>query len=93
MGRDYSKIREMLEAQECFPIEYVHKVIGRNTAEFVASVERLEGRFSTLRRSAEKPSASNAHLSITLVLAAGNVDEVIALLEATEELDDLVMVL
>jgi hypothetical protein len=40
-----------------------------------------------------RPSASQAHVSVTLVLRAADVSEVIRLLEATESLVDLVMVL
>ena len=44
MSKDYSKIREMLEAQESFPFDYIHKVIGRNTPAFLDSVAALESR-------------------------------------------------
>jgi putative lipoic acid-binding regulatory protein len=93
MAHDYSKIRDMLEAQETFPIEYIHKVIGRNTAAFLSSLDRLEAQIPSVSRQVVRPSASNVHVSVTLVLRAENAGEVIRLLEATEKLDDLVMVL
>lgn len=93
MSKDYSKIREMLEAQESFPFDYIHKVIGRNTPAFLDSVAALESRFPAVRRDSLRPSASQAHVSVTLVLRAADASEVIRLLEATEALVDLVMVL
>jgi len=93
MANDYSKIRDLLEAQESFPIEYIHKVIGRNTAAFLASLDRLEAQIPAVRRQSVRPSASNVHLSVTFVLRAENAGEIISLLQATEKLDDLVIVL
>jgi putative lipoic acid-binding regulatory protein len=93
MAKDYSKIRDLLEAQERFPIDYIHKVIGRNTAAFLQSVERLEAQLPAVRRDAVRPSASQVHVSVTLVLRAEKAADVIQLLEATELLEDLVMVL
>jgi hypothetical protein len=93
MVRDYSKIREMLEAQESFPIDYIHKVIGRNTSAFLDSISRLESQFPALRRESLRASASQAHVSATLVLRAGSAAEVVLLLEATEAVKDLVIVL
>ena len=83
----------MLEAQESFPIDYMHKVIGRNTSAFLNSVAALEKRFPAIRREGVRQSASQGHVSVTWVLRAQNVDEVIALLQETEHLVDLVMVL
>ena len=74
-------------------MEYVHKVIARNTPAFLDSLSALEGRFPLLRRGGMRPSASEVHLSVTLILHASTAEEVIRLLEATEELCDLVMVL
>ena len=83
----------MLEAQESFPIDYVHKVIGRNTPAFLESVAALEARVPAVRREGTRQSASQAHISITWVLRAQTADEVIALLQETQALVDLVMVL
>jgi len=93
MAKDYSKIRDLLEAQESFPIDYIHKVIGRNTAAFLQSMDRLEAQLPAVRRDTVRPSASQAHVSVTLVLRAESAADVIRLLEATEQLEDLVMVL
>ena len=93
MAKDYSKIRDMLKAQETFPIDYIHKVIGRNTPAFLDSIAVLERKFPLLRRDLVRPSASQVHVAVTLILRASSEDEVIQLLEETEELVDLVMVL
>jgi putative lipoic acid-binding regulatory protein len=93
MAKDYSKIRDLLEAQERFPIDYIHKVIGRNTSAFLGSLDRLESQLPAVRRGTVRPSASQVHLAVTLILRAESAADVIRLLEATELLEDLVMVL
>ncbi|MEN9724482.1 MAG: hypothetical protein RJB38_2468 [Pseudomonadota bacterium] len=92
-SNSYAKIKEMLQAQETFPFEYIHKAIGKNTALFLDSAAALEKRFPLLRRESVRASASQAHVSITWILSAQNADEVIDLLQASQGLQDLVMVL
>ncbi|MBU6376682.1 MAG: DUF493 family protein [Bdellovibrionales bacterium] len=91
--QDFAKIRAMLEAQEQFPMDYLHKVIGRNTTLFTGSIERLERKLPALRREGIRQSASQNHVSVTWILRAQNADEIIALLQETQCLEDLVMVL
>jgi len=91
MPKDYSKIREMLESQETFPLDYVHKLIGKNSAVFEESLKAFESRFPAMRRQFSRPSASGNHLAVTFLFRAQNVDEIIQILEASEQLPDLVM--
>ena len=93
MKKDYTQLRSLLEENEVFPIRYLHKIIGKNTAGFRTSVGNLCEKFPALVLEAKRESSGGAHASYTFAFEAATVGEVIALLEATENLGDLVMVL
>lgn len=93
MGKDYSKLRELLVAQERFPLDYLHKFIGRNTREFAAGLaDWIKGHPGASCQS-DRLSANQGHRSLTFVFRAADVDALISMLQATDRIPDLVMVL
>jgi hypothetical protein len=93
VAKDYARLRELLVTQERFPLEYLHKFIGRNTPAFDAGVQAWKDRHRPISCPSDRLSASQGHRSITFVLQMDTVDELIAMLEATDAIPDLVMVL
>lgn len=92
-AHDYSKLKALLEAQETFPHRYVHKFIGRNSPRFAQSVEAFQARFPKLELQHARLSKGEAHLALTFHLVAESADEIIAVLEATADIEDLHLVL
>ncbi|MGZ3709040.1 MAG: DUF493 family protein [Bdellovibrionota bacterium] len=91
--KDYTKLRELLE-KETYPLEYLHKFIGRNTPAFSKSVSELEAKFSSrLKRQGSRKSSGDHHLALTYVFSADSADQVIEMLKATDIVFDLLMVL
>ena len=93
MAKDYEKIRELLEEQETFPIDFMVKFIGRNSAKFRAGCQAFEARFPALRPQSSRESSGGNHLAQTYILAANGADEVIEVLKATALIDDVLIVL
>jgi putative lipoic acid-binding regulatory protein len=91
--KDYTKLRQLLEEQETFPLSYLHKFIGRNSPAFAQGLAELEQRFPDLKKQTARKSQGDAHLAMTYVYVARNVDDVIVLLEATDQIEDLLVVL
>jgi len=91
--KDYSQLRTLLLAQETFPLDYLHKFIGRKTPAFDRDVAALERNFPGLTQVASRPSADAAHIALTYSYRAPDVDSVIRLLQATDAVADLRMVL
>jgi hypothetical protein len=91
--KDYTRLRELLLAQEEFPLEYLHKFIGRNTPAFEAGLAQWRMRFRPLSCPSDRLSANQGHRSLSFILKMSTVDELIAMLEATDAIPDLVMVL
>lgn len=93
MHKKYEKIRLLLEEQETFPTTYTHKLIGKNTPRFAQCLASLEGKFPHLRRKTSRSTHSQGHLAITYVIEAETVDAIIEVLVATEQVEDLIIVL
>lgn len=91
--KDYTKLRALLEAQEAFPTEFIHKFIGKNTPEFALGVAELERKFPGLRLQHSRMSAGDAHVALTYVISAATVEEIIVVLQATDTIADLIYVL
>ena len=91
--KDYSKLRELLLAQETFPLDYLHKFIGRNTPAFEQGLATWCASHPQATRQSDRLSANQGHRSVTFVFRAGSVDQLIAMLQATDAIVDLVMVL
>ena len=91
--KDMSRLRALFEAQEEFPIDYTHKFIGKNTPAFDRGVAEWKKKFTPIKCPSDRLSANQAHRSLTFVLRMENVDALIAMLEGTDDIPDLVMVL
>jgi hypothetical protein len=87
------KFRTLLEKIHSFPTKYIHKVIGKNSNDFKASLEALEIQFKGLLRTSEKTSANQAHLAITYDFDAKDPEAVIALTVASHKIKDLLFIL
>lgn len=94
MSQDpFEKFRALLESNFQFPCIYLHKFIGANSPIFKESVEDFEKKFIGLTRVSERLSASSKHLSLTYEYQAANPDDVVQLVMATNQLNDLVYVI
>jgi len=93
MKRDYSTLRELLSEEEKFPLQYLHKFIGKNSPVFLTGVKGLEAAFPKLKEQSRRESGAGAHVALTFSFEAASADEVIQVLEATEVLPELVLVL
>lgn len=93
MAQDYAKLKALLEAQETFPHRYTHKFIGKNSPRFAQSVERLQARFPNLMLETARLSKGEAHLALTFIIEAQTADDIIAVLEAMGDVEDLHLVL
>lgn len=93
MSKDYSRLKELLDQQETFPLDFPIRFIGRNSAAFRRDVRTLELRFAGLRDRSERQSAHGAHLAISFVLRAATSQEVIEAMEAIHQIEDVAVVL
>ena len=93
MGADYGKLRELLLAQEKFPLDYLHKFIGRNSDAFSAGLADWAKCHPAATCQADRLSANQGHRSVTYIFRAPDVDALIAMLQATDRIPDLVMIL
>lgn len=93
MPKDYSKLKQLLEEQESFPLQFTHKFIGKNSPRFVQGVERLEKQWPALKLQSSRTSKGDAHVALTYVVEVKSADEVIVLLEATGRIEDILVIL
>ncbi len=91
--KDYTKLKALLESQESFPIEFIHKFIGRNTPAFATGVAELERRHPELKLQHSRMSQGDAHVALTYTFQAASADAIIVVLRATDEIPDLAYVL
>lgn len=90
----YEKLRRCLaETIEIWPSIYEHKIIGKNGESFRESLKNLEQTFPRINRKQENVSKNGTYLSMTYEVLARDVDEIISLWVASEELKDFVTVL
>lgn len=93
MLKDTSRLRALL-AEERFPLEYLHKFIGKNTPAFSSAVSAMEARFPRVTRVSVRESGQNqTYVAYTFSLHAQHVDEIVELWTATSELADLTLIL
>lgn len=93
MTTRYDKLRELLNAQEVFPVRYLHKFIGKNTVVFEQGVVALNAAFNGLELQSRRESGGGKHVAYTYAIDARSAEEIIMLFEATERVPDLLMVL
>lgn len=92
-SKDYTRFRELLLAQEVFPLSYLHKLIGRNTEGFELSLAAWQERHPEAECQSSRLSENGGHRAVTFVLKVKDVDELIEMLKESDQLADLVMVL
>ena len=93
MAKDYTKLKELLMAQEKFPIDYLHKFIGKNSPQFATSVATFERKFPGIKLTSSKMSKGDAHVALTYVFQAYDADSVVELLKATDIIEDILVIL
>jgi putative lipoic acid-binding regulatory protein len=91
--KDYANLKELLEAQESFPLRFTYKFIGQNSARFQAAIQNLETTYPTLRLEGARESAGGKHLAKTYSYPAINADAVIEIFRAIERMEDLLIML
>lgn len=89
----FAKFKELLEKEHQFPLNYVHKLIGKNSPIFLESVAEFEKKHIGLKRVGEKKSASGEHISLTYEYLAGSADDVIELQKETQKINDLIYII
>lgn len=91
----YLKLKELLEAQETFPLDYIVKFIGKNTQSFADDVSALEKARPALKLQSRRESGqTGSHVAYTYTLtAAADADTIIDLLIDVSKLRDVLVVL
>ena len=89
----FEKFRILLENNHQFPCVYTHKFIGAHSTIFKSSVDVFEKKFIGLTRVSERLSASGKHLALTYEYQAGTAEDVVQLLIATHQLNDLIYII
>lgn len=88
----YESLRKGLKTIKKWPHLYVHKVIGKNGENFETSLQTFEEKFPRLNKRDSGFSRNDKYISVTYELLARDVDEVISLWVASEELEEVVTV-
>lgn len=91
--KDYSRLKELLELQEKFPLEFTHKFIGKSTPAFEKGIEELEKKFPGIRQVSKRASGNGGHLALTYALTADSADRVVELFRETDQIPDLLFIL
>lgn len=90
---DYTRLKLLLEKQETFPLEFVFKFIGRNTAAFQEGVRALQAEYSALELQARRESQGGGHLAMTFLLKANESNEILCVYSRIAEIPDVLVVL
>lgn len=93
MVKDYRNLKSLLEQQECFPVQFMHKFIGRNSPRFAEGVARFEKRFPQIKLRSTRKSSGEAHVALTYTFEATDADEIIGIIRATGTIDDVLVIL
>jgi len=90
----YERLRRSLQDSILiWPHNYCHKVIGRNDPAFLSGIVEFERSFPSLHREGSQLSKNGTYLSLTYRYAAKDVDEIISLWIASEQVKDVVTVM
>jgi putative lipoic acid-binding regulatory protein len=89
----YERFKALLNKELQFPAHYLHKFIGPNSPEFRESVAEFEKKFIGLKRTGEKTSSSNVHVSLTYEYLAANADEIVNLTVETKNIPGVLYIL
>jgi putative lipoic acid-binding regulatory protein len=90
----YESLRRSLEQTVLvWPHIYEHKIIGKNEDDFLNGIEEFETSFPHLNRKNRVLSKNGSYLSLTYEIQAKNVDEIISLWVASEQVQDCIAVM
>ena len=90
----YERLRRSLEQTILvWPHTYEHKIIGKNEQAFLDAIEDFETSFPHLARKSSMLSKNGSYLSLTYQLSAEDVDQIISLWVASEQVADCVAVM
>ena len=90
----YERLRRSLQDSILiWPHLYCHKVIGKNDLAFLSGIDEFEKSFPSLHRQSSQVSKNGTYLSLTYSYAAKDVDEIISLWVASEQVEDVVTVI
>jgi hypothetical protein len=81
-GQKLDKIKELLEAEESFPLRYVFKFIVPT-----ASLSNILSLFPEEKNLSTKPSAKGNYISVTIVRNVDNADEVVQVYKSVSVID------
>ncbi len=90
---DYAKLRELLNQQETFPVDFHLKFVGKNSEAFARGVTRFENEHPQLKETSRRLSAQANHLALSYVFSAKSADHIIAVLERAALIEDVQIVL
>ncbi len=76
-----------------WPHVYDHKIIGKNLTDFKSGIQEFESTFPMLRLKSTQLSRNGSYLSLTYEFSANDVDEIISLWVASEQLKECVAVM
>lgn len=89
----YEKLRKRLSEIPYWPHRYRHKIIGKNEQLFIESLQSFEKQFPELSQTGMSESSKGTYISVTYELVAEDVDQIIALWVASEEVEGVMKVL
>jgi len=84
--------RSLIETVKIWPYIYEHKIIGKNADTFKDALKVLETSFPLLNKKSMNLSKNGTYLSLTYEFRAKDVDEIISLWIASEDLQDSITV-
>ncbi len=90
----YEALRRSLEETiSSWPTLYQHKIIGKNGEDFIQSLKEFEHEFPRLNKLHNTESRNGTYLALTYEVLARDVDEIIALWVASENLKNCIKVM
>ncbi|MDR3606814.1 MAG: DUF493 family protein [Oligoflexia bacterium] len=90
---DFGRLRTLLENHESFPVEFPVKFVGKNSETFKAGTKRFEADHPFLKQTSCRVSAKGNHLAYTFAFTAESPDQIIQVLEAVHQIEDILVIL
>ena len=88
----YESLRKRLKKEKNWPLQYRHKIIGKNVESFHIEIKVLEEMFPRMNMLESNTSKNGTYLSLTYELRALHVDEIIELWIESEKIKDIVTI-
>lgn len=90
----YENLRRSIEQTVLFwPHVYEHKIIGKNEEDFLNGIKEFESSFPHVNLKNSVLSKNGSYLSLTYQISARDVDEIISLWVASEQVKNCVAVM